>query len=34
VKLDGSWTLWENIVKKRPGLGNPPTFNSHIDRSK
>jgi oleate hydratase len=33
-KLDGSWTLWENIAKKRPGLGNPSTFNSHIDLSK
>ena len=33
-KLDGSWTLWENIAKKRPGLGNPSTFNSHIDKSK
>jgi oleate hydratase len=33
-KLDGSWTLWENIAKKRPGLGNPSTFNSHIDESK
>ena len=33
-KLDGSWTLWENIAKKRPGLGNPSVFNSHIDESK
>jgi oleate hydratase len=33
-KLDGSWTLWENIARKRPGLGNPSTFNSHIDESK
>jgi oleate hydratase len=33
-KLDGSWTLWENIAKKRPGLGNPSNFNSHIDQSK
>ena len=34
-KLDGSWTLWENIVKKRPGsgLGNPSTFNSHVEES-
>jgi len=33
-KLDGSWTLWENIAKKRSGLGNPSVFNSHIDESK
>jgi len=33
-KLDGSWTLWENIAKKRPGLGAPSVFNSHIDESK
>ena len=33
-KLDGSWTLWENIAKKRPGLGNPSVFNSHIAESK
>lgn len=33
-KLDGSWTLWENIAKKRAGLGNPANFNSHIDKSK
>ncbi len=34
-KLDGSWTLWENIIKKRPnsGLGNPETFNGHVDQS-
>jgi len=33
-KLDGSWTLWENIAKKRPGLGNPSVFNGHIDKTK
>lgn len=33
-KLDGSWTLWENIVKKQPGLGNPSVFNDHIDETK
>jgi oleate hydratase len=33
-KLDGSWTLWENIAAKRPGLGNPSVFNGHIDQSK
>ncbi len=34
-RLDGSWTLWENIVKKRPnsGLGNPQTFDDHVDES-
>lgn len=33
-KLDGSWTLWENIARKRPGLGNPANFNSQVDKSK
>jgi oleate hydratase len=33
-KLDGSWTLWEDIADKRPGLGNPSVFNDHIDESK
>jgi oleate hydratase len=33
-KLDGSWTLWENLAKKRPGLGNPSNFADHIDQSK
>ncbi len=33
-KLDGSWTLWENIVKKRSGLGNPSAFDSHVNESK
>lgn len=33
-RLDGSWALWENLAKKRPGLGNPSVFNSHIDQSK
>jgi oleate hydratase len=33
-KLDGSWTLWENIARKRPGLGNPSVFNGDIDKSK
>ncbi len=34
-KLDGAWTLWENIVKKRPDmeLGNPANFNSRIEES-
>lgn len=34
-KVDGSWTLWENIVKKRPdyGLGNPSNFDDHVDKS-
>ncbi|KQC10132.1 MAG: hypothetical protein APR62_12655 [Smithella sp. SDB] len=34
-KLDGSWTLWENIVKKRPGsdLGDPSSFTSRIKES-
>jgi oleate hydratase len=33
-KLDGSWTLWENIAKKRRGVGNPANFNARIDESK
>lgn len=33
-KLDGSWTLWENLAKKRPGLGNPSVFADHIDDTK
>ena len=33
-KLDGSWTLWEKIAEKRPGLGDPSVFNSHVDESK
>jgi oleate hydratase len=33
-KLDGSWILWENIAKKRQGLGNPSRFNCHIEKSK
>ena len=33
-KLDGSWTLWENIVKKQPDLGNPSNYTDHIDESK
>jgi oleate hydratase len=33
-KLDGSWTLWENIAPKRPGLGNPSNFCDRVDESK
>jgi oleate hydratase len=32
-KLDGSWTLWENIAKKRSGLGNPSNFCERIQDS-
>lgn len=33
-KLDGSWSLWENIAKKKPGrLGNPSVFDSHLDKT-
>lgn len=32
-KLDGSWTLWENIAKKRPGLGNPSVFTDRVEES-
>jgi len=33
-KVDGAWTLWENMAKKQPGLGNPYAFTSSIDHSK
>jgi oleate hydratase len=33
-QLDGSWSLWKNIAKKKPGLGNPSNFADHIDQSK
>ncbi len=33
-KVDGSWTLWENLARKKPGLGNPSVFNDRIDESK
>ncbi len=32
-KTDGAWTLWENIAKKRPGLGNPTNFCDRIEES-
>jgi oleate hydratase len=28
-----SFTLWENIVKKQPDLGNPSAFANHIEKS-
>ncbi len=34
TKVDGAWTLWENILKKQPDLGNPGNFTSKIDQSK
>jgi oleate hydratase len=33
-KLDGSWRLWENLAEKRPSLGNPWNFTSHVDKTK
>ncbi|PKN39035.1 MAG: oleate hydratase [Deltaproteobacteria bacterium HGW-Deltaproteobacteria-2] len=33
-KVDGAWTLWENMAKKQPGLGNPLHFTNSIDHSK
>jgi oleate hydratase len=33
-KVDGAWTLWENMAKKQPGLGNPSHFTNSIDHSK
>jgi len=32
-KEDGAWTLWENIAKKRPGVGNPSNFCDRIEES-
>ncbi|WP_025695609.1 oleate hydratase [Paenibacillus durus] len=29
-----SWKLWERIAAKKPGLGNPSSFDDHIDGSK
>ena len=33
-KRDGSWTLWENLVRKAPTLGRPYAFNGNVDESK
>lgn len=33
-KVDGSWTLWEKMATKQPGLGNPNAFTTSIDHSK
>ena len=33
-QLDGSWTLWENMARKVPGLGRPSAFSGNIDESK
>ncbi|MDD5224923.1 MAG: oleate hydratase [bacterium] len=33
-KLDGSWTLWENLARKRPGLGNPRVFSDHVGETR
>ncbi|WP_410771208.1 oleate hydratase [Fontibacillus sp. BL9] len=29
-----SWKLWDTIAAKKPGLGNPSSFDDHIDGSK
>lgn len=29
-----SWKLWENIASKKPSLGNPSSFDDHVDGSK
>lgn len=29
-----SWKLWDKIAAKKPGLGNPSSFDDHIDGSK
>jgi len=33
-KVDGAWTLWENMLKKLPDLGNPSNFTGRIEESK
>jgi oleate hydratase len=33
-KLNGSWALWETIVKKHSDLGRPSAFDGNIDESK
>lgn len=36
-KLNGkgsSWKLWDTIASKKPGLGNPSSFDDHVDGSK
>jgi len=33
-KLDGAWSLWENLARKLPGLGRPNTFCGNVDESK
>ncbi|AWB43880.1 oleate hydratase [Paenibacillus sp. CAA11] len=36
-KLNGkgsSWALWDRIAVKKPGLGNPSSFNDHVEGSK
>ena len=33
-KLDGAWTLWENMARKTPGLGRPYAFSGNVDESK
>jgi oleate hydratase len=34
IKSSGSWTLWEDIAKGRPGFGNPSAFADHIAQTK
>jgi oleate hydratase len=31
---DGSWSLWESLVKERPGLGRPTVFDGDTDLSR
>lgn len=33
-KLDGAWTLWENMARKAPGFGRPNAFCGNVDESK
>lgn len=33
-RLDGAWTLWQNMARKAPGLGRPEAFCGDVDVSK
>lgn len=33
-KRDGAWTLWENMARKIPDMGNPGVFCENVDESK
>ncbi|TFD28263.1 oleate hydratase [Cryobacterium cryoconiti] len=33
-RVDGAWSLWEEIAKQAPDFGRPNTFNGNIDENK